>query len=68
MDNLIWLGQFLLQWVKENPFSTVGFVAVYAMARWLLNRKSALTIESERVIAQLQEESKGKYDSLRPLR
>ncbi len=68
MDDLFWLVRFLLHWSRENPLSVAGFVLAYVMARWLLNRKTSLFADSERVVTRLTEESKGKYKDLRPIR
>lgn len=68
MDDLVWLGRFAIQWVRDNPVLAGGAALGLVVLWWLLNRKGQLTRDSDRVVKNLTDSSRGKYDDLRPLR
>ncbi|MGH7857407.1 MAG: hypothetical protein ACREQY_08755 [Candidatus Binatia bacterium] len=68
MENFAYVIRYVFHWALENPLQVVGVVLVLLALQWLLNRKTKLEKESDRVVKGLTEGAKGKYDDLRPLR
>ncbi len=62
------LASFLVFWVGNHPFPVAGAVVAFLVLTWLLNRKSRMDREAERVVRQLVEGSREKYKDVRPLR
>ncbi|MET0152975.1 MAG: hypothetical protein ABW298_10265 [Candidatus Binatia bacterium] len=62
------LVSYLVFWVQNHPLAVVGAVAAFVVLTWLLNRKSRMDREAERVVKQLVEGSREKYKDVRPLR
>ena len=56
----------LIQYVLERPLATLGAAAGLIALYYLLNRKSKLTREAEKRIAQLHKERGDYYRGLRP--
>jgi len=61
------LFEFLLFWVKNNPVPVGAAVVAFLVLTWLLNRKSTIDREAERVVKNLVESSREKYKDVRPL-
>ena len=61
------MAAIAIDWVTQNPWLAAGAVVGLVGLRWLLNRRSGLERESERVIRGITRAEKGKYDDLRPL-
>jgi hypothetical protein len=59
---------FLIFWMKHHPIPIVAVLVVFLVLTWLLNRKSRMDRDAERVIKNLVESSKDKYKDLRSLR
>ena len=59
---------FLVFWVQRHPLPVVGAVAMVLGLTWLLNRKSRINRDADRVVKQLVEGSREKYKDVRPLR
>ncbi len=62
------LASFLVFWVQNHPLPVVGVVVAFIALTWLLNRKSRMDRDAERVVKQLVEGSREKYKDVRPLR
>ena len=62
------LASFLVFWVQNHPLPVIGAVVAFLVLTWLLNRKSRVDREAERVVKQLVEGSREKYKDVRPLR
>jgi hypothetical protein len=62
------LLSFLAFWVQRHPLPVVGAVATVLGLTWLLNRKSRINRDADRVVKQLVEGSREKYKDVRPLR
>ena len=62
------LLSFLVFWVQRHPLPVVGVVAAVLGLTWLLNRKSRINRDADRVVKQLVEGSREKYKDVRPLR
>lgn len=62
------LVNFVIFWVQHHPIPVAIGVVGFLFVTWLLNRKSSLDRENERVIKSLVEGSKDKYKDVRPLR
>ena len=62
------LASFLVFWVQNHPLPVAGAVAAVVVLTWLLNRKSRMDREADRVVKQLVEGSREKYKDVRPLR
>ena len=59
---------FVIFWSTRHPIPiVVGIVGVVVLT-WLLNRKSALDRENDRIVKNLVDGSKDKYKDVRPLR
>lgn len=61
------LVEFLVFWVKQNPLIIAAAVVALVVITWLLNRKSAMEREADRVVKDLVDGAKDKYKDLRPL-
>ena len=61
------LLSFLVFWVEHHPLPVVAAVVAFFLLTWLLNRKSRVDREAERVVKQLVEGSRDKYKDVRPL-
>jgi hypothetical protein len=59
---------YLVFWVQHHPLPAVGGVATVFGLTWLLNRKSRIDRDADRVVKQLVEGSREKYKDVRPLR
>ena len=62
------LLSFLVFWVQQHPLPVGGAVAAVLALTWLLNRKSKMDRDADRVVKQLVEGSREKYKDVRPLR
>ena len=62
------LLSFLVFWVQRHPLPVAGAVAAVLALTWLLNRKSKMDRDADRVVKQLVEGSREKYKDVRPLR
>ena len=62
------LIEFVVFWVKLHPVPVIAAVVALVVLTWLLNRKSTLDREAERVVKNLVESSRDKYKDVRPLR
>lgn len=62
------LIEFLIFWVKHHPVPVAAAVIAFFVLTWLLNRKSAMDRDAERVVKSLVESSRDKYKDVRPLR
>jgi hypothetical protein len=62
------MASFLIFWVQNHPLPVVGVIVAFLVLTWLLNRKSRMDREAERVVKQLVEGSREKYKDVRPLR
>jgi hypothetical protein len=62
------LIEFLIFWAKHHPIPVVVAVIAFLVLTWLLNRKSAMDRDAERVVKSLVESSREKYKDVRPLR
>ena len=62
------MASFLVFWVQSHPLPVVGVVVAFLALTWLLNRKSRMDRDAERVVKQLVEGSREKYKDVRPLR
>lgn len=58
---------FVYFWTTHHPTAVAVLVACLIVVTWLLNRKSALDRENDRVVKNLVEGAKDKYKDLRPL-
>ena len=61
------LFTFLMFWVQNHPVPVIAAVVAFAVLTWLLNRKSTIDREADRVVKSLVEGSREKYKDLRPL-
>jgi hypothetical protein len=68
MQDFPYLARFALGWVTSHPYTVAGVVFALVALTWLLNRRSKIDRENERVVKNLVEGSRGKYNDLRPLR
>ena len=59
--------EFLIFWAQRHPIPVVAGVVGFVVLTWLLNRKSPLDRENDRVVKNLVEGSKDKYKDTRPL-
>ena len=62
------LFAFLVFWVQNHPVPVVAAVVAFVVLTWLLNRKSTIDREADRVVKSLVESSREKYKDVRPLR
>ena len=62
------LIEFLIFWAKHHPVPIVVGVVAFVVLTWLLNRKSAMARDADRVVKNLVETSRDKYKDVRPLR
>jgi hypothetical protein len=62
------LVEFLVFWVKNHPVPVTAAVVALVVLTWLLNRKSTIDREADRVVKNLVESSREKYKDVRPLR
>jgi hypothetical protein len=62
------LLSFLVFWVQRHPLPVVGAIAGVIALTWLLNRKSRINRDADRVVKQLVEGAREKYKDVRPLR
>ncbi len=62
------LASFLVFWVQNHPVPVAGAIVGFLVLTWLLNRKSRMDRDAERVVKQLVEGSREKYKDVRPLR
>lgn len=62
------LVRFLIFWVRLHPYPLIAAAVAFLVLAWLLNRKSRLTQDNDRVVRNLVEASKDKYKDTRPLR
>jgi len=62
------LVAFLIFWVEHHPIPVIAAVVTFLVVTWLLNRKSQIDRDAERVVKNLVESSKDKYKDTRPLR
>jgi hypothetical protein len=53
--------------MTHHPIAVAVAVACFAIVTWLLNRKSALDRENDRVVKNLVEGARDKYKDVRPL-
>lgn len=67
LEDFQYMAGLVIDWVRENPLLAAGAVVGVIALRWLLNRQTRLERESNRVLKDLTESEKGKYDDLRPL-
>ena len=58
---------FVYFWATHHPIAVAIGVVSFVVLTWLLNRKSALDRENERVVKTLVEGARDKYKDLRPL-
>ena len=58
---------FVYFWTTHHPIAVAVGVVCFVVVTWLLNRKSAMDRENDRVVKNLVEGSKDKYKDLRPL-
>ena len=61
------LFTFLVFWVQNHPVPVIAAVVAFVVLTWLLNRKSTIDREADRVVKSLVEGSREKYKDLRPL-
>ena len=61
------LFTFLMFWVQNHPVPVIAAVVAFVVLTWLLNRKSTIDREADRVVKSLVEGSREKYKDLRPL-
>jgi hypothetical protein len=57
----------LIFWAEHNPLIIAVAVVVFLVATWLLNRKTSMEREADRVVKGLVDGAKDKYKDLRPL-
>ena len=62
------LFTFLAFWVQNHPVPMIAAVVALVVLTWLLNRKSTIDREADRVVKSLVEGSREKYKDVRPLR
>ena len=62
------LVDYVVFWVTHHPIPVVAALVCLVVLTWLLNRKSPLDRENERVVKNLVESAKDKYRDTRPLR
>jgi hypothetical protein len=62
------LIEFLIYWAKHHPVPVAVAVIGFFVLTWLLNRRSAMDRDAERVVKSLVESSRDKYKDVRPLR
>ena len=62
------LINYLIFWMKHHPIPVGVVVVAFVVATWLLNRRSQIDREAERVVRNLIDGSKDKYKDTRPLR
>jgi len=62
------LFAFLVFWVQNHPVPVIAAVVAFVVLTWLLNRKSTIDREADRVVKSLVEGSREKYKDVRPLR
>lgn len=62
------LVRFLIFWAQRHPVPIAVAVVAFLVIAWLLNRKSKLDREADRVVKNLVETSRDKYKDVRPLR
>lgn len=61
------LVRFMIFWAQHHPVPIAVAVGAFFVVAWLLNRKSKLAKEADRVVKNLVESSKDKYKDVRPL-
>jgi len=59
---------FLIFWMKNHPIPVGVVVVLFFVMTWMLNRKSQLDRDADRVVKNLVDGSKEKYKDVRPLR
>jgi hypothetical protein len=64
MSDILYFAYF---WMTHHPIAVAVAVACFAIVTWLLNRKSALDRENDRVVKNLVEGARDKYKDVRPL-
>ena len=62
------LVAFVIFWVQHHPIPVAAAVVCFLVLTWLLNRKSTLDRENDRIVKNLVDGSKEKYKDVRPLR
>jgi hypothetical protein len=62
------LFAFLVFWVQNHPVPVIAAVVAFVVLTWLLNRKSIIDREADRVVKSLVDGSREKYKDVRPLR
>jgi hypothetical protein len=62
------LFAFLVFWVQNHPVPVIAAVVAFVVLTWLLNRKSTIDREADRVVKSLVDGSREKYKDVRPLR
>ena len=65
---MIDIFNFVVFWVQRHPIPVAAGVVCIFVLTWLLNRKSSLDRENDRIVKNLVESSKDKYKDTRPLR
>jgi hypothetical protein len=68
VNDVVWLGRFLVYWVERHMWIVGGAVAGVLLVYWLLNRKGRVARDSDRMIRHLTDRSRGRYSDLRPPR
>lgn len=58
---------FVYFWSTHHPIAVGVGIVTFLVLTWLLNRKSALDRENERVVKNLVDGAKDKYKDVRPL-
>jgi len=62
------LVNFVIFWAQRHPIPIVVGIVGFLVLWWMLNRKSPLDRENDRVVKNLVDGAKGKYKDVRPLR
>ena len=62
------LVEFAVFWATHHPVVIGAAVAAFAVFTWLLNRKTELDRDADRIVKSLVESSRDKYKDVRPLR
>ena len=62
------LFAFLVFWVQNHPVPVIAALVAFVVLTWLLNRKSTIDREADRVVKSLVDGSREKYKDVRPLR
>jgi hypothetical protein len=64
MSDIFYFAYF---WITHHPTAVAVIVACFVVVTWLLNRKSAMDRENDRVVKNLVEGARDKYKDVRPL-